>query len=89
VDAVKSQYASLERENQDSGVEAIVHHVRGASRREEVKAGHVGQSSAAPVPTPDKWSSEAVTARSKARPWRMEKLKMAGILGEKPDFEFL
>jgi hypothetical protein len=67
--------ASLLGESQVSGV--------------EVKADHEGQSSAAPVPNADKWSSDAVVARSNARPKRMEKLKMAGILGESPDFGFL
>ncbi|MBD2255701.1 hypothetical protein [Nostoc parmelioides] len=38
---------------------------------------------------PDKWSSEAIALRSKARPWRMEKLKMAGLLKENPGLDFL
>ncbi len=63
---------------------------------------HVDQSSAAPAPSDDKWSSEAlftavrgasrregIAIRSKMRPLRMEKLELAGMLGEKPDFEFL
>ncbi|RCJ26229.1 hypothetical protein A6770_26440 [Nostoc minutum NIES-26] len=44
---------------------------------------------AAPAPNSDKWSSEAIAARSKARPWRMEQLKMAEVLKENPGFEFL
>ncbi|MEA5624800.1 hypothetical protein [Nostoc sp. UHCC 0251] len=71
----QSNSASLLAENSVSGV--------------EVKADHEGTCSAAPVSSAEKWSHEAVVARSKARPLRMEKLKMAGILGEKPDFEFL
>jgi hypothetical protein len=51
-----------------------------------LQADHGSTSSA---PQADKWSSEAIAVRSKARPWRMEKLKMAGILREKPDFDFL
>lgn len=38
---------------------------------------------------PDKWSSEAIALRSKARPWRMEKLKMAELLNENPGLDFL
>ncbi|WP_341530188.1 hypothetical protein WKK05_13375 [Nostoc sp. UHCC 0302] len=44
---------------------------------------------------PDKWSSEAlftaeaIAARSKARPGRMQKLKLAEVLRENPGFEFL
>jgi hypothetical protein len=54
-----------------------------------VKADQEGEVSAVPVPQPEKWSHEAVVARSNARPKRMEKLKMARILGESPDFWFL
>ncbi|MEA5569239.1 hypothetical protein [Anabaena sp. UHCC 0399] len=48
-----------------------------------------------PETKPDKWSSEAlftaagIALRSKARPWRMEKLKMAGLLKENPGIDFL
>ncbi|MBD2253349.1 hypothetical protein [Nostoc parmelioides] len=42
-----------------------------------------------PETQPDKWSSEAISLRSKARPWRMEKLKMAGLLKENPGLGFL
>jgi hypothetical protein len=45
--------------------------------------------SAAPDHNNEKWSSEGIVTRLKARPKRMDKLKMAEILGEKPDFEFL
>ncbi|MCC5633834.1 hypothetical protein LC613_41180 [Nostoc sphaeroides CHAB 2801] len=38
---------------------------------------------------PEKWSYEAVVERSKVRPWRMEKLKMAEQLRENPGVEFL
>ncbi|WP_193198043.1 hypothetical protein [Nostoc sp. MG11] len=60
-----------------------------------IKADNVDQSSAVPAPNDEKWSNEAlftaegIAARSKARPLRMEKLKLAGILGENPGVEFL
>ncbi len=57
--------------------------------RNESETLHVGHSSAAPAPSDEKWSHEAIAIRSKMRPLRMEKLKTAKILGEKPDFEFL
>ncbi|MBD6620045.1 hypothetical protein FNW02_30675 [Komarekiella sp. 'clone 1'] len=72
---VESPCTSLITENQVSG--------------EEMKAYHEGTSSAAPVTENEKWSSSAIAARSKMRPLRMEKLKMAGVLGENPSFEFL
>ncbi|MHC5862811.1 MAG: hypothetical protein ACYTXM_37185, partial [Nostoc sp.] len=59
--------ASLLGENQVFGV--------------EVKAAHEGESSAAPVPNPEKWSHEAIVARSNMRPERMQKLKVAGNSG--------
>nr|MDZ8061856.1 hypothetical protein [Nostoc sp. EkiNYC01] len=37
----------------------------------------------------NKWSSDAIAARSKARPGRMEKLKLAQILEGNPGFEYL
>ncbi|MBE9054369.1 hypothetical protein IQ243_29065 [Nostocales cyanobacterium LEGE 11386] len=73
----KAQFSlstSLTGENKISGGEDKTHH---------------DNLSAAPAPNDEKWSYEAVVERSKARPWRMEKLKMAGILEEKPDFSFL
>ncbi|QLE59742.1 hypothetical protein [Nostoc sp. TCL26-01] len=42
-----------------------------------------------PETQPDKWSSEVIAERSKVRPWRMEKLKMAGLLKENPGLDFL
>lgn len=56
---------------------------------EALQADREGQSSAAPITQNEKWSSEAITARSKARPWCMEKLKMAKQLRENPGVEFL
>lgn len=56
---------------------------------DEDKTYHDHTLSAAPDQNDEKWSNEGIATRLKARPKRMEKLKMAGILGEKPDFEFL
>jgi hypothetical protein len=55
----------------------------------EVKAVDEGESSAAPVPNPEKWSHEAIVARANARPERMQKLKVAANSGQNPGFDFL
>ncbi|MCC5653036.1 hypothetical protein LC609_25185 [Nostoc sp. XA013] len=55
----------------------------------EVKADHEGESSAALVPNPEKWSHEAIVARSNMRPERMQRLKVAGNSGQNPGFEYL
>ncbi|WP_414755279.1 hypothetical protein [Anabaena sp. CCY 9910] len=77
--AEHSQPAPLSAEKQDMG--------------DEPKATHEDTCSAPsalePETQPDKWSSEAITQRHKARPWRMEKLKMAGLLKENPGLDFL
>ncbi|QHG20718.1 hypothetical protein [Nostoc sp. ATCC 53789] len=65
--------ASLPEENQVSGV--------------EVKAAHEGEASAAPVT--EKWSHEAIVARSNMRTVRREKLNRAANSGENPGVEFL
>nr|WP_322709641.1 hypothetical protein [Nostoc sp. ChiSLP03a]MDZ8210800.1 hypothetical protein [Nostoc sp. ChiSLP03a] len=52
----------------------------------EVKAVDEGESSAASVT--EKWSHEAIEARSNMRPGRMQKLKAANS-GENPGFDFL
>ncbi|MBD2510647.1 hypothetical protein H6G91_25810 [Nostoc muscorum FACHB-395] len=67
--------ASLSGENQVSGV--------------EVKANHEGTFSAVSVPNSEKWSHEAIVARSNARPERMQKLKLAANSGENAGFDFL
>ncbi|MBE8991092.1 hypothetical protein [Nostoc sp. LEGE 12450] len=54
-----------------------------------VKAVDEGESSAAPVPNPEKWSHEAIVARSNVRPERMQKLKVAENSGQNPGFDFL
>ncbi|MBD2504600.1 hypothetical protein [Anabaena azotica] len=75
----QSQPALLLSEKQDLGVEPKTSH-----------EGHISAPSAPePETQPDKWSSEAIALRSKARPWRMEKLKMAGLLKENPGLDFL
>ncbi|MBG1260632.1 hypothetical protein F8S20_16590 [Nostoc sp. BAE] len=55
----------------------------------EMKAAHESEGSAAPVPNPEKWSHEAIVARSNMRPGRMQKLKVAGNSGHNPGFDFL
>lgn len=67
--------ASLLVENSVSGV--------------EVKTADEDESSAAPVPNPEKWSHEAIVARSNLRPVRRKKLNRAGNSGENPGFDFL
>ncbi|WP_416212824.1 hypothetical protein [Nostoc sp. LEGE 12450] len=65
--------ASLLVENSVSGV--------------EVKSFHEDESSAASVT--EKWSHEAIVARSQIRPERMQKLKVAADSGQNPGFDFL
>ncbi|WP_318780339.1 hypothetical protein [Atlanticothrix silvestris] len=55
----------------------------------EDKNHHVDHSSATPAPSDEKWSHEAIATRSKARPKRMQKLKLTEVLKENPGFEFL
>ncbi|MBD2566283.1 hypothetical protein H6G95_38315, partial [Nostoc linckia FACHB-391] len=54
-----------------------------------VKAVDEGESSAASIPNPEKWSHEAIVARSNMRPERMQKLKVAANSGQNPGFDFL
>ncbi|MGJ5629890.1 hypothetical protein [Nostoc sp. CALU 1950] len=56
---------------------------------DEVKAVHEGESSAAAIPSAEKWSHEAIVARSNVRPERMQKLKVAANSGQNPGFEYL
>ncbi|MEH1823041.1 MAG: hypothetical protein V7L31_28850 [Nostoc sp.] len=56
---------------------------------EGVKADHGGEGSAAPIPSAEKWSHEAIVARSNMRPKRMQKLKAAANSGQNPGFDFL
>jgi hypothetical protein len=55
----------------------------------EIKAVHEGESSAPPVSQTEKWSHEAIVARSNMRPERMQKLKVAANSGQNPGFDFL
>ena len=55
----------------------------------KVKTVDEGESSAPPVPNPEKWSHEAIVARSNVQPERMQKLKVAGNSGQNPGFDFL
>ncbi|MFS0519947.1 hypothetical protein ACEYW6_35365 [Nostoc sp. UIC 10607] len=69
----QSNSASLLVENSASGV--------------EVKAVDEDESSALPVPNPEKWSHEAIVAMSNLRPERMQKLKLAANPGQNPGFD--
>ncbi|MBD2566160.1 MULTISPECIES: hypothetical protein [Nostoc] len=55
----------------------------------EMKADHEGKGSAAPVSNPEKWSHEAIVARSNMRPERMQILKVAANSGQNPGSDFL
>ncbi|HYX16205.1 MAG TPA: hypothetical protein VE944_17915 [Nostoc sp.] len=55
----------------------------------DIKADHEGEGSATPVPNPEKWSHEAIVARSNMRPERMQKLKVAGNSEQNLGFEYL
>lgn len=55
----------------------------------EVRADHEGAFSTASVPNPEKWSHEAIVARSNMRPVRREKLNRAANSGDNPGFDFL
>ncbi|MHC0068673.1 hypothetical protein ACWATR_38405, partial [Nostoc sp. UIC 10890] len=55
----------------------------------EIKADHGGEGSAAPIPSAEKWSHEAIVARSNMRPVRREKLNRVLNPGDNPGFDFL
>ncbi|WP_243458492.1 hypothetical protein [Nostoc sp. UIC 10630] len=55
----------------------------------EIKAVDEGESSAASVPNPEKWSHEAIVARANVRSKRMHKLKVAANSGQNPGLDFL
>ncbi|MBW4457693.1 MAG: hypothetical protein KME55_36465 [Nostoc indistinguendum CM1-VF10] len=55
----------------------------------EIKAVDEGEGFATPVPNAEKWSHEAIVARSNMRPVRREKLNRAANSGENPGFDFL
>jgi hypothetical protein len=75
VQAEQGQSASLSGENSVSC--------------DEVKAVHEGDCSTAAIPSAEKWSHEAIVARSNMRPVRREKLNRAANSGENPGFDFL
>ncbi|BBD62934.1 hypothetical protein NIES2109_57840 (plasmid) [Nostoc sp. HK-01] len=56
---------------------------------QEPKAHHEGVCAVTADSDPEKWSYEAVVERSRVRPWRMEKLKMAEQWRENPGDDFL
>jgi hypothetical protein len=55
----------------------------------KVKTVHEGESSAASVPNLEKWSDEAIKARSNMRQSRMHQLQIAVNSGHNPGFDFL
>ncbi|MCG6138872.1 MAG: hypothetical protein MET45_30515 [Nostoc sp. LLA-1] len=86
----------LEREKSDLGVEPKVPHedlISAApavpNSSQEPKNHQSDVCAVTSDSNPDKWSYEAVVERSKVRPWRMEKLKMAEQLRENPGNDFL
>jgi hypothetical protein len=100
--AQPSLSASLVEKKQELGNEAIVPHKdtvsaapavpensHPASSFQKPKAHHEGVCAVSADSDPEKWSYEAVVERSRVRPWRMEKLKMAEQLCENPGDEFL
>jgi hypothetical protein len=54
-----------------------------------VKAVDKSEGSAAPITSEEKWSHEAIVARSNMRLERMQKLKVAANSGQNPGFDFL
>jgi len=94
-ECLSSAIANQTREQLEQGNSAFLRDAARTLRVEnsvsggEVKAVHQGESSAAPVPSAEKWSHEAIVARANARPGRMQKLKVAANSGQNPGFEFL
>ncbi|MBN3947144.1 MAG: hypothetical protein HWQ38_11955 [Nostoc sp. NMS7] len=56
---------------------------------EEVKTVYEGEGSAVSATNSEKWSHEAIVARSNMRPVRREKLNRAANSGQNPGFDFL
>ena len=98
-------FAAPVAQNEFSSKEAIANQTQGQGQVEqgysasllaknsvsgvEIKAVYEGTCSAAPVPSAEKWSREAIVARSNLRPERMQKLKVAANSGQNPGFDFL
>jgi hypothetical protein len=89
--------ALLMEKNQNCSDDAITPHKDTVSAApaepnlpaQEPKAHSEGLCAVAADSDPEKWSYEAIVERSRVRPWRMEKLKMAERLRENPGVEFL
>lgn len=81
VDVARGESANLEKENQDFGVEPKDSHIPSASG--------IGTGSTEIVPNLEKWSDEAIAARSNMRLQRMHQLQIAADSGQNPRFDFL
>ena len=95
--AQPSLSALLMAEKQNCSDEAIAHHkdtfsaapAKSNLPAQEPKAHHEGVCAVAADSNPEKWSYEAVVERSRVRPWRMEKLRIAEQWRENPGDDFL
>jgi len=87
-ECLSSAIANQTREQLEQGNSASLR-VENSVSGGEVKAVHQGEGSAAPVTSPEKWSHEAIVARSNVRPERMQKLKVAANSRQNPGFDFL
>ncbi|MBD2459206.1 hypothetical protein H6G80_34865 [Nostoc sp. FACHB-87] len=95
--AQPSLSASLLEKKQELSDDAIARHedtVSAASAEsnlpaQEPKVHNEGVCAVAADSDPEKWSYEAVVERSRIRPWRMEKLKIAEQWRENPGDDFL
>ncbi|MHC5826346.1 MAG: hypothetical protein ACYT04_63440, partial [Nostoc sp.] len=86
--SLNSAIANQTREQLEQGYSASLL-VKNSVSDVEVKAVDEGKSSAASVLNAEKWSHEAIVARSNVRPERMQKLKVAANSGQNPGFKFL
>ncbi|MBD2302559.1 hypothetical protein [Nostoc sp. FACHB-190] len=81
--------AIARRDENFSAASAVPENSHFAASSQEPKAHHEGVCAVAADSDPEKWSYEAVVERSRVRPWRMEKLKMAEQWRENPGDDFL
>ncbi|MBE9210057.1 hypothetical protein IQ244_26895 [Nostoc sp. LEGE 06077] len=72
-----------------SAAPAVPKNSHSTSSSQEPKAHSEGVCAVTADSDPEKWSYEAVVERSRVRPWRMEKLKMAEQWRENPGDDFL
>ncbi|MEJ6486938.1 hypothetical protein N0Y54_37735 [Nostoc punctiforme UO1] len=86
--SLNSAIAYQTQEEVEQGYSALLL-VENSVSGEGVKADHGGEGSAAPIPSAEKWSHEAIVARSNMRPVRRKKLNRAANSGENPGFDFL